>query len=53
MKELSFEEMSTKTGGGAAEWCGFGVAVAIFATGGWALLGLGVAMTFCLTADAR
>ena len=35
------------------ELCGVGVAVLIFATGGWALLGAGVALTFCLSGDTR
>ena len=56
MKELSFEKMEEVNGGDKGysdELCGVGVAVLIFATGGWALLGAGIALTFCLSGDTQ
>jgi len=53
MIELSYDKMEITQGGMTAELCGFGVAFFVLATGGWAIFGAAVALTFCLNSDTQ
>jgi hypothetical protein len=55
MKKLDVNQMRDVSGGGDAMLCGVGIGLMIGTgfTGAGALVGLGVALLFCLSGDTR